>query len=297
MMPCPTHVLSVWCAIFRPPASTEILQKVAGNYNYFTNRSLWQPPFGPACCAGRQQTAFSAGVIAPLVYPGFIVETMSAICGNTRRSHCKGTGVSGAAGRPCLLQAFACWSRLPAHTVAPGTCVVPLTVLQGSLLGLLLSGARQPCCCWPFLAGAAALTLGSREPQVGPICCRALRALFCPLRLRSRLQAFCFRELPGGPVTAGTSSLVLLFWHWCLGSRRPALFAADLCGRKLFCPLCFRSRLSAIRFQEMPGGPVAAVPWRQELLLGAGVSEAAGRPCLLQASSFWVPSVGPYSCT
>ena len=68
-------------------------------------------------------------------------------------------------------------------------------------------------------------------------------------------------------------------------------------GRKLFCPLCFRSRLSAIRFQEMPGGPVAAVPWSQELLLGAGVSEAAGRPCLLQASSFWVPSVGPYSCT
>ena len=90
---------------------------------------------------------------------------------------------------------------------------------------------------------------------------------------------------------------MLLFWHWCLGSRRPALFAADLCGRKLFCPLCFRSRLSAIRFQELPGGPVAAVPWRQELLLGAGVSEAAGRPCLLQASSLWVPSVGPYSCT
>ena len=141
------------------------------------------------------------------------------------------------------------------------------------------------------------MTLESQEPQVGPICCRALRALFCPPRLRSRLQAFCFRELPGGPVTAGTSSLVLLFWHWCLGSRRPALFAADLCGRKLFCPLCFRSRLSAIRFQEMPGGPVAAVPWSQELLLGAGVSEAAGRPCLLQASSFWVPSVGPYSCT
>ena len=83
MMPCPTHVLSVWCAIFRPPASTEILQKVAGNYKYyFANRSLWQPPFGPACCAGRQQTAFSAGVIviAPLVYPGFFVETMSAIC-------------------------------------------------------------------------------------------------------------------------------------------------------------------------------------------------------------------------
>ena len=102
MMPCPTHVLSVWCAIFRPPASTEILQKVAGNYKYyFGNRSLWQPPFGPACCAGRQQTAFSAGVIAPLVYPGFFVETMSAIC-VTCRSHCKGTGVSGAAGRPGL---------------------------------------------------------------------------------------------------------------------------------------------------------------------------------------------------
>ena len=141
------------------------------------------------------------------------------------------------------------------------------------------------------------MTLESREPQVGPICCRALRALFCPSRLRSRLQAFCFRELPGGPVTASTSRSVLLFWHWCLGSRRPALFAADLCGRKLFCPLCFRSRLSALRFQEMPGGPVAAIPWRQELLLGAGVSEAAGRPCLLQASSFWVPSIGPYSCT
>ena len=141
------------------------------------------------------------------------------------------------------------------------------------------------------------MTLESREPQVGPICCRALRALFCPSRLRSRLQAFCFRELPVGPVTASTSRSVLLFWHWCLGSRRPALFAADLCGRKLFCPLCFRSRLSALRFQEMPGGPVAAIPWRQELLLGAGVSEAAGRPCLLQASSFWVPSIGPYSCT
>ena len=32
-------------------------------------------------------------------------------------------------------------------------------------------------------------------------------------------------------------------------------------------------------------------------MLGAGVSKAAGRPCLLQASSFWAPSVGPCSCT
>ena len=70
MMPCPIHVLSVWCATFRPPASTEILQKVASNYKYyFANRSLWRPPLGPACRAGRQQTAFSAGVVAPWSTP------------------------------------------------------------------------------------------------------------------------------------------------------------------------------------------------------------------------------------
>ena len=256
MMPCPTHVLSVWCAIFRPPASTEILQKVAGNYkHYFGNRSLWQPPFGPACCAGRQQTACSAGAIAPLVYPGFFVETMSAIC-VTCRSHCKGTGVSGAAGRPCLLQAFACWE--PA--TGPHSCTWDVRGSAHSASGVtsrpLTFGSQAALLLLALLAGAAALTLESQEPQVGPICCRALRALFCPPRLRSRLQAFCFRELPGGPVTAGTSSLVLLFWHWCLGSRRPA-------------PVCCR-----------PLRKKAVLPTvLQEQAIGHSFSGDARRPC------------------
>ena len=345
MMPCPTHVLSVWCAIIRPPASTEILQKVAGNYKYyFANRSLWQPPFGPACCAGRQQTAFSAGVVAPLVYPGFFVENMSAICtlsksilenglapprhaglrgppsvlvicapisrlrvfqfqfqfwdsllqffhvlthatgGTTRRSHCIGTGVSGAAGRPCLLQAFACWEpaagphsctwdvRGSAHS-ASGLTSRPLTFgSQAALLllalscrsccidtgvsgaagrpcllqsftrvvlpiapqepatGLLLSGAaRRPCYCRHFKVGAVVLALESREPQAGPVCCRALRKkAVLPTVLQEQAIGPSFSGDARRPCCCSPLEAGIVSWCWSLGSCRSALFAAGL---------------------------------------------------------------------
>ena len=283
MMPCPTHVLSVWCAIFRPPASTEILQKVAGNYKYyFGNRSLWQPPFGPACCAGRQQTAFSAGVIAPLVYPGFFVETMSAICtlsksvlenghapprhaglrgppsvlvicapisrlrvfqfqfwdsmlqffhvlthatgGTTRRSHCKGTGVSGAAGRPCLLQAFACWEpaagphsctwdvRGSAHS-ASGVTSRPLTFGSQAAL-LLLALSCRSCCIDTGVSGAAGrpyllqsftrvvLSTAPQEPATGLLLSGAARRpCYCRhFKFGAVVLALVSREPQAGPV-------------------------------------------------------------------------------------------------
>ena len=251
MMPCPTHVLSVWCAIFRPPASTEILQKVAGNYKYyFGNRSLWQPPFGPACCAGRQQTAFSAGVIAPLVYPGFFVETMSAIC-VTCRSHCKGTGVSGAAGRPCLLQAFACWEpatgphsctwdvRGSAHSAsgasahsASGAAALTLESQepQEPATGLLLSGAaRRPCYCRHFKFGAVVLALVSREPQAGPVCCRPLRKkAVLPTVLQEQAIGHSFSGDARRPCCCSPLEPGTVAWCWSLGSCRSALFAAGL---------------------------------------------------------------------
>ena len=225
MMPCPTHVLSVWCAIFRPLASTEILQKVAGNYKYyFTNRSLWQPPLGPACCAWQQQTAFSAGVVAPLVYPGFFVETMSAICGTTRRSHCKGTGVSGAAGRPCLLQAFTCWEpaagphsctwdvRGSAHS-ASGVTSRPLTFGSQAAL-LLLALSCRSCCIDTGVSGAAGrpyllqsftravLSIAPQEPDTGLLLLGAARRpCYCRhLKVGVVVLALVSREPQAGPV-------------------------------------------------------------------------------------------------
>ena len=315
MMPCPIHVLSVWCATFRPPASTEMLQKVASNYKYyFANRSLWRLPFGPACRAGRQQTAFSAGVVAPLVYPGLFVETMSAICtlsksilenghapprhaglrgppfvlvicdpisrlrvlqfqfrdtllrflpvwthatvGTTRRSRCISTGVSGAAGRPCLLQAFACWEpaagprnytwdvRSSAHS-ASGVASRPFA-LGSQDAPLLLALSCRIRCIDNGVSGAAsrpyllqnfarvALPIAPQEPAAG---------LF--LSGAARRPCYCRHLTVGAFVLA-------------LESRKPQV--GPVCCR----PLRFGCRLSAL---------------------------------LLQALLFWVPFAGPFNCT
>ena len=315
MMPCPIHVLSVWCATFRPPASTEILQKVASNYKYyFANRSLWRPPLGPACRAGRQQTAFSAGVVAPLVYPGFFVETMSAICtlsksilenghapprhaglrgppsvlvicdpisrlrvlqfqfwdfllrffhvlthatvGTTRRSHCIGTGVSGAAGRPCLLQAFACWE--PA--------------------------AGPHNCTWDVRGSAhSASGVASRRFALGSQDAPLLLALSCRIRCIDTgvsgaagrpylLQNFACVALPIAPQEPATG-----------------LFLSGAARRPCYCRhFTVGAFVLALESREPQDGPVCCRPLRkkavlpsvlQEQAIGPSFSGDARRPC------------------
>ena len=100
------------------------------------------------------------------------------------------------------------------------------------------------------------MTLESREPQVGPICCRALRALFCPPRLRSRLQA-C----------------------WLSGAAR----------RPCYCRhFKFGAVVLALVSREPQAGPVCCRPLRkkavlptvlQEQAIGHSFSGVARRPC------------------
>ena len=98
-------------------------------------------------------------------------------------------------------------SRLPAHAVAPGTCVVLLTVLQESLLGPFAFGSCQAALL------LQALSCRSRCVDTG-----VLGAAGRPYLLQTFTRDVLPEEpatgpweLLGGPVAAGPSRLVLLF--------------------------------------------------------------------------------------
>ncbi|OLQ02504.1 hypothetical protein AK812_SmicGene14638 [Symbiodinium microadriaticum] len=156
-------------------------------------------PAGGNCSFVNSQSSDDFGEEATAL---FLLPLGSVPSGTTRRSHCIGTGVSGA-------------------------------------------------------AGAAALTLESREPQE--------------------------------PATGLLLS----------GAARPALFAAELCGRKLFCPLCFRNCFLVLESWKLQAAlllcssPVLRVPPVSPLAPGAVKCAAL----LLQALLFWVPFAGPFNCT
>ena len=105
---------------------------------------------------------------------------------------------SGAAGRPCLLQVFACW-----------------------------------------------------EPSAGPFCCTWRRARLCSQSFRSRLSALCFRELQGGPVCDRPLRVRchLPAHSAALGDGYSSTHSAS-------------GRLSALWFRELQGGPICYRPFR-----------------------------------
>ena len=175
-----------------------------------------EPAAGPHSCTWdvRCSAHSASGVTSrPLTFGSQAALLLLAL---SCRSCCIDTGVSGAAGRPYLLQSF--------------TRVVLSIAPQEPATGLLLSGAaRRPCYCRHFKFGAVVLALVSREPQAGPVCCRPLRKkAVLPTVLQEQAIGHSFpgdarRPCCCSPLEAGTVA-----WCWSLGSCRSALFAAGL---------------------------------------------------------------------
>ena len=197
-------------------------------------------------------TAFSAGVIAPLVYPGFFVETMSAIC-----TLSKSVLENGHAGyRP----------------FAFGSC-------QEQAIGHSFSGdARRPCCCNPLEPGTVAWcwSLGScrsalfaaglfvlgavrrpiqlhlgrlllavlKEPSTGPLLSGAVRRPCCcalPPSFGCRLSALLtvLKALSTGPLLLGAVRRPCCCRPFCFGCRLPAhsTVLGDVCQQDNV-PMC-----------------------------------------------------------
>ena len=144
----------------------------------------------------------------------------------------------GAAGWPCLLQAFACW----VPSAGPFSCIwrrewfcshfIPPKPIQRPFAPSAAFSADAPCfgqlMPWislqnpvlfpkgrviplhpaslgPLVSGAAGrpcllLAFTCWVPSAGPFSCFWRRAWFCSQCFRSRLLALWFRELQGGPV-------------------------------------------------------------------------------------------------
>ena len=182
--------------------------------------------------------------------------------GNTRRRSLFRHVSLGAAGWPCLLQAFACW----VPSAGPFSCIwrrewfcshfIPPKPIQRPFAPSAAFSADAPCfgqlMPWISLQNAVLLPKGRalyhlaprllalwfRELQDGPVCC-------WPLRVGCRLPAHsaAFGDVHGSAHSASGA----VSWPFGSGSCRAALFAAGLCVLGAVCRVCRPIQLHLVK--------------------------------------------------
>ena len=210
--------------------------------------------------------------------------------------------------------------RLPAHSDALGTCMFLLTVLKEPSILLLLSGAAGRHCLLPaFLCWVPSsnmmllnsfkgrsplgLQLQSREPQVGPACCRLL-LVECRLPAHSAALGKCIvlltvlKELLIGRLSSGAARRFFVAGLSVLGAVQQHMMLLNSfrdrspLGLQLESrepqvgPVCCRLLLVECRLPAHPaalGTCIVLLTVLREPPIGLLFSGAAGRPCLLSA--------------